>query len=88
MIHIDSLYTKQIMNTPIQEFETYRNTPRMSKECSVLNWLKQNEITYPTLSKVIKDIFGIIATTKSTRIILCINSWLTCSLKNKFQRKY
>ena len=31
-IHIDSLYTKQIMNTPIQEFETYRNTPRASKD--------------------------------------------------------
>jgi len=107
-ICIDSLYMEQIIRTPIQEFETYMNAPRASKETSVLSWWKLNEVTYPTLSTMAKDIFGITATSipaerlfskaslvirkhrnrlneTSARIILCINSWLTCSLKDKIQ---
>lgn len=61
-IRIDSLYTEQIIKTPIQEFETYINAPRASKECSILSWWKQNETTYPILSRMAKDIFGIPAT--------------------------
>jgi len=58
---IDSLYTEQI-KTPIQEFETYINAPKASKESSVLSWWKQNEAIYPILSIIAKDIFGITTT--------------------------
>ena len=63
-IHIDSLYTKQIMNMwiSIQEFETHTNDAKSVEGIQYQAGRNKNGTTYSILSKVAKDIFGITAT--------------------------
>lgn len=107
-MYLDSIYVERKTHTEDEELDSYENSLRASKDCDILNWWKFHQNTYPTLSKMARDIFGITATSvpaerlfskaslvirkhrnrlnaTSAEIILCMNSWLTCSLRDKIK---
>lgn len=87
------------------EFTKYCKEKRADKNVDILQWWRQNSVTFPKTAKMAQDLLSIPATSvpaerlfskagliirkhrnklhnESARSLLCINGWVTCSLKN------
>lgn len=92
-----------------KEIDLYLSHPCADADEDILKWWQKNQLAYPTLAKMARDLFSVQATSvpaerlfsrgsltirkhrnrlenDSVKYLMCLNSWVTCSLKDKIAK--